>query len=89
MSSIGHEHRELVNGVGKCSKPMWDGYGMPNGFCDQPAYGPYVEGEWYRNAYSGERVRFDGKFCGYVPALACPRHGGPDAPVTALKDVAP
>lgn len=27
-------------GQGKCSKPMWDGYGMPAGFCDEPAYGP-------------------------------------------------
>jgi len=25
-------------GVGKCSVPMWS-FGVPNGFCDVPAYG--------------------------------------------------
>jgi hypothetical protein len=56
----------LTNGVGKCSKPMWSGMGMPNGFCDEPAYGeqnpilPHV-------------------YCG---GLACPHHGGPPKPET-------
>jgi len=35
--------------------------GMPAGFCDEPAYGS----------------RVDNRYDGYVPGLACPRHGGP------------
>jgi hypothetical protein len=42
--------------------------GCPAGFCDEPAYGePTKEG---REQYSG-----------YVPFLACPRHGGPIAKI--------
>lgn len=68
-------------GVGKCSKPMWQ-FGAPC-FCDEPAYGTYIDGPKYRDAYTGELRRLDGKYCGYVPALACPAHGGPEQPVTA------
>jgi len=59
-------HTKLTNGVGKCSVPMWCNE-MPAGFCDEPAYGnpPPV----------GKR-----RYTGYVPALACPRHGGPSKP---------
>ena len=61
MTPTSH-HIELVNGVGKCSVPMWC-MGMPAGFCDAPAYG---------NPERGQR-RYDG----FVPALACHAHGGP------------
>jgi hypothetical protein len=64
MSSIGDAHRKLTNGVGKCSVPMWC-MGLPAGFCDREAYGPHVN-----------KFIYDG----YVPALACPSHGGPIKP---------
>lgn len=69
MSSLSKHHVELTNGVGKCSKPMWQG-GLPAGFCDDPAYGR-----------SNSR-----KYSGYVPALACPNHGGPEAPQSSSDD---
>lgn len=63
MARCSKHHEELINGVGKCSVPMWR-FGLPAGFCDEPAYGkPTKEG---RQLYSG-----------YVPYLACPGHGGP------------
>jgi hypothetical protein len=62
--------------LGKCSCPMWMG-GLPAGSCGKPAYGDYIPGEEWRDAYTGERHRFDGKYKGYVPGLACPDHGGP------------
>lgn len=68
-------HHELIDGVGKCSVPMWMG-GMPAGFCDEPAYGKPPPSETYRTAW-GEERRFDGRYSGYVPGLACPSHGGP------------
>ena len=79
MARLTPAHEQLDdNGVGKCSVPMWC-EGMPAGFCDQPAYGLYVSGKTFR-ANTGEVVRFDGKYNGYVPALACPGHGGPKEP---------
>lgn len=80
MASTSKHHHELTNGVGKCSVPMWSGYGSPDGFCDAPAYGKRPPGEQWRNAWSGEMMRFDGKYNGYVPGLACPNHGGPEKP---------
>lgn len=65
---------------------MWCN-GMPAGFCDEPAYGNYIPGKTYRNAWSGERQRIDGRYAGYVPALACKHHGGPDTPNPALAGV--
>lgn len=65
MASMSKHHEELTAGIGKCSKPMWDGTGMPAGFCDRPAYGRQ------------EPLRRDV----YCPGLACPQHGGPQAPV--------
>lgn len=62
MSTISKHHKELTNGVGKCSVPMWMG-GLPAGFCDNEAYGERPKGN---------------KYDGYVPALACPIHGGPE-----------
>ncbi len=74
MSCISECHREVnTRGIGKCSVPMWSGYGMPAGFCDKEAYGNPVR----------EIGRYqDGRFIPkYVPALACPDHGGPDSRV--------
>lgn len=82
MANMSKHHRELTNGVGKCSVPMWMG-GCPAGFCDKPAFGHRPEpkrGETFRDVYTGETVRMDGKYNGYVPGLACPAHGGPDCP---------
>lgn len=56
-------HRELTNGVGKCSVPMWQYPGIPAGFCNRPAYSERLKKRYYR-------------YDGYVPALACPAHGG-------------
>lgn len=64
MATCGTHHKELTNGVGKCSRPMWWGNGLPAGFCDEPAYGP------------ADHKKTDL----YVPFLACPRHGGPNKP---------
>lgn len=64
MSCMSEHHKVLTDGVGKCSRPCWDGYGMPNGFCDEPAYGPQEEGQ-KRSVL-------------YVPGLACYHHGGPE-----------
>ena len=63
-------HMELTDGVGKCSKPMWDGWGMPTGFCDEPAYGPQTP--------EGKR-----RYKRYVSSLACLAHGGPPPPPPA------
>lgn len=64
MSRLNSHHKVLTNGKGKCSVPMWSG-GCPSGFCDRDAFG-------FPTKYS----RYDG----YVPALACPAHGGPKEP---------
>lgn len=69
--------RELNEmGEGLCSVPMWM-EGCPAGFCDRPAYGERPQCHEYRNAYTGERMRLDGRYNGYVPGLACEAHGGP------------
>ena len=54
------------DGQGHCSVPLWMN-GVPAGFCSAVAYGPP---EKRQNRYRG-----------YVPGLACPAHGGPDAVV--------
>lgn len=79
MARLSEHHQVLTNGVGKCSVPMWCN-GLPAGFCDEPAFGNYVRGETFRNRVTGEIQRFDGKYAGLVPALACPAHGGPSKP---------
>jgi hypothetical protein len=76
MSRTEKHHHELTNGVGKCSVPMWV-EGCPSGFCDKPAYGFRPKCAEFRDAYTGEMHRMDGKYNGYVPGLACPAHGGP------------
>lgn len=76
MTCTSRHHHELTNGVGKCSVPMWMG-GCPAGFCDEPAYGVYIEGPRYaQGPKRGERL--DNKYNGFVSGLACPRHGGPE-----------
>lgn len=83
MSNTMEHHHKLTNGVGKCSVPMYSG-GTPAGFCNEPAFGEYIDGERYprashiRQELQGERM--DGKFDGYVPGLACSAHGGPKCP---------
>lgn len=77
MATTLRHHHELTNGVGKCSVPMWC-MGCPADFCDAPAYGKRPPGKEWRNAYTGELLRFDGRYNGYVPGLACPAHGGPE-----------
>jgi len=88
MAFIGKRHRTLdKNGVGKCSVPMWRN-GMPAGFCDKPAFGNQIPSETFRDR-DGRRRRTDGKYEGYVPALACPAHGGPPAPFVDIVFDAP
>lgn len=66
--------------IGKCGVPMWQG-GCPAGVCGNDAYGPYIPGPTFRDPYTGELRRLDGKFNGYTPGdFTCPRHGGPEKP---------
>lgn len=76
MSSTAAHHHDLTDGAGKCSVPMWM-HGCPAGFCDAPAYGTRPPSQMYRNGWTGEMVRLDGRYNGYVPGLACVGHGGP------------
>lgn len=76
MSTLWKHHQELNScGEGKCSVPMWMG-GGPAGFCDRTAYGERPRAEVFRR-WDGYEYRADGLYAGYVPALACPMHGGP------------
>jgi hypothetical protein len=63
---------------GKCRVPMWSGIGYPDGFCDKPAFGEYIDGPTFRDGWTGEVHRRDGKWRGYVHGPCCPSHGGPD-----------
>lgn len=71
---LSEHHETLKNGVGKCSVPMWM-MGCPSGFCDEPAYSKQLSYKQYQR-YDGTWFRADGGYDGYVPALACPVHGG-------------
>lgn len=62
--------------ISRCSVPMWMA-GCPAGRCGEPAYGVFIPGETFRDGWTGEVRRLDGKYNGYVPDLACPAHGGP------------
>ena len=75
---LSQHHKELTNGKGKGSVPMWMG-GCPSGFCDKDAFGERMETTWRRMS-DGRVLPDDGKYSGYVPALACPAHGGPPCP---------
>lgn len=77
MACCSKHHKELdENGEGKCSVPMWLD-GVPAGFCDKTAYGKPLPYESFRDEL-GKTRRKDGGYCGYVPFLACPTHGGPE-----------
>lgn len=75
MRACEHHKKLDDEGRGKCSVPMWCN-GLPAGFCDEEAYGERPDGETYRDGYGNIR-RFDGRYAGYIPGLACPAHGGP------------
>ena len=77
MAILSKHHKELTDGEGKCSVPMWS-EGCPAGFCDAPAYGKQIPGQ---RRY-GEFVYTTGEkfITGYCPALACYNHGGPEKP---------
>ena len=76
MAKSSKHHEELnEKGEGKCSVPMWCD-GLPSGFCDKVAYSKHKGGKYYIHPYTNEYVYFDGTYGGYVPALACPTHGG-------------
>lgn len=80
MSRLSPHHEQVnENGVGKCSVPMWR-MGLPAGFCDKPAYGNRLPTK-IRTFWDGRTIADDGRYAGYVPALACPGHGGPDSRV--------
>ena len=74
MQCSKHHHELNEHGEGKCSVPMWSD-GCPDGFCDETAYGVPTQSK--RFAVNGKWFREDGRYAGYVPGLACPRHGGP------------
>lgn len=77
MPTLSPHHQTLdANGEGKCSVPMWF-LGGPSGFCDEPAYGERPVCKTWRDPWTGETRREDGRYDGYVPSLACPAHGGP------------
>lgn len=63
---------------GKCRVPMFSGMGGPAGFCEKPAFGEYIEGQTFRDAWTGEVRRLDGKWRGHVVGPCCPQHGGPE-----------
>jgi len=72
---LNKNHKELTNGVGKCSVPAWMN-GVPAGFCDKEAYGERPHSETYWNYAAKKEMRMDGRYSGYVGGLACPNHGG-------------
>ncbi len=63
---------------GMCRVPMFSGLGGPAGFCGRPAFGVHIEGETFRDGWTGQRRRLDGKWNGYVYGPCCPQHGGPE-----------
>ncbi len=82
MSALAPHHRAKCGVEGKCSAPVFSG-GVPDGFCDRPAWGEqYAEGTRHAPAWWSLRDR-NGYLLNphlrapYVPALACDRHGGP------------
>lgn len=85
MSRTNKHHRELTNGKGKCSVPMWMG-GCPAGFCDKDAFGERPHSPQVYHSGKGHTVREDGKYDGSVSGLACVGHGGPSCPGIELPD---
>ena len=77
MAVLNDHHKQLdADGRGRCSVPMWS-MGCPSGFCGSEAYGNRLPTRMLRNYASGGVYAEDGGYSGYVPALACPKHGGP------------
>lgn len=77
MSVLSNRHKKLNEyGEGLCSVPMWSGYGGDAGFCNEPAYGLRPPTKIHTR-WDGHSWAEDGKYAGYVPALACRHHGGP------------
>ena len=67
----------FIKNVGPCSVPMWSA-GLPSGCCGNEAHGVHIEGQEFRDAWTGELRRHDGKYNGFVSGLACVQHGGPE-----------
>lgn len=82
MSRIGEQHRAKCGVEGKCSVPMFGGYG-PAGFCDRPAWGQqYDFGSGYEDPSwlaPGQWAGGGGRQRPYAPDLCCDHHGGPRA----------
>jgi hypothetical protein len=93
VSRISGHHAPGCGNEGKCSRPMFGGYG-PAGFCDRPAWGEqYSECEpsrgksgrhaphhWAtRDRYGYYPPHIAHLAPPYVPAFACDHHGGPKA----------
>ena len=88
MACMAEWHKTLTGGVGKCSVPMWWGWGGEAGFCDAPAFGPQEKGQQRHGQYGpgwrGDRWFQGGVWTpGYCAGLACYAHGGPKEMVTA------
>lgn len=78
-SECQQEHEDACAGVlGRCSVPMWVN-GCPAGTCGEKAYGTRPPSRMVWHAPQQRMVREDGRYDGYVPGLACPNHGGPQA----------
>lgn len=82
MARLSDHHKPVCGVEGKCSVPMFDGYG-PSGFCDRPAYGEqydfgsgYEDPSWLR---PGQWAGGGGRSRPYAPGLCCDAHGGPRA----------
>lgn len=82
MARLNQHHQPGCGAVGKCSVPMFDGYG-PAGFCDQPAWGEqfapntrHAPPNWSlrdRNGYWINPHLRPPSAMGFC----CPGHGGP------------
>ena len=83
MSCMMTHHQKLdADGRGRCSVPMFMG-GGPAGFCDEPAFGERPDAVTH-SRWDGFEWREDGLYSGFVPGLACVKHGGPKT--RAFKD---
>lgn len=69
---------------GHCRCPLWMD-GLPAGLCGEPAWGEYIPGPTFRDGWTGEVRRLDGKFRGFFSGLACPKHGGPEPDAPRIK----
>ena len=74
----GEDNKVKPEPIGRCRVPMWSGLGVPSGHCNEPAYGQYIDGPKFRDGWTGELKRLDGKRIFYASGPCCPRHGGPD-----------